>query len=64
MYEDRATLVVAGDCVHQHPGVTHYLFDYSQIMKYFKDITSADFTSVEVAGPCAIPRPMPWVSMQ
>ncbi len=28
MYEDQLTLVEAGDCVHQRPGIVHYLFDY------------------------------------
>ena len=27
MYEDKLTLVEAGDCVHQTPGTVHYLFD-------------------------------------
>ena len=25
MYEDKDTLVKAGDCVHQRPGIVHYL---------------------------------------
>ncbi|MDB5945590.1 MAG: cupin [Ramlibacter sp.] len=29
MYEDKETLVSAGDCVHQRPGIKHFLFDYS-----------------------------------
>jgi mannose-6-phosphate isomerase-like protein (cupin superfamily) len=33
MYEDKRTLVEAGDVVHQRPGITHYLFDYSQDME-------------------------------
>ena len=28
MYEDKETLVSAGDCVHQSPGIRHFLFDY------------------------------------
>ena len=28
MYEDKDTLVEAGDCVHQRPGIVHYLYDY------------------------------------
>ena len=28
MYEDKETLVSAGDCVHQRPGIRHFLFDY------------------------------------
>ena len=27
MYGDKETLVEAGDCVHQRPGIVHYLFD-------------------------------------
>ena len=33
MYEDKETLVSAGDCVHQRPGIVHYLFDYSPDME-------------------------------
>jgi uncharacterized RmlC-like cupin family protein len=29
MYEDKPTLVQAGDVVHQRPGIVHYLFDYA-----------------------------------
>ncbi len=34
MYEDKGTLVEAGDVVHQRPGMAHYLFDYSPDMEY------------------------------
>ena len=34
MYEDKPTLVKAGDVVHQRPGIVHYLFDYSPDMEY------------------------------
>ena len=34
MYEDKVTLVEAGDVVHQRPGIRHYLFDYSPDMEY------------------------------
>ncbi len=27
MYEDKLTLVEVGDCVHQRPGIVHYLFE-------------------------------------
>ena len=33
MYGDEETLVEAGDCVHQRPGIVHYLFDYSPDME-------------------------------
>jgi quercetin dioxygenase-like cupin family protein len=60
MYEDRETLVSAGDCVHQAPGVRHFLFDYSPDMEYLEVVGPADFTSVGVEGPCAVPAPKKW----
>jgi quercetin dioxygenase-like cupin family protein len=60
MYEDQETLVTAGDCVHQKPGIRHFLFDYSADMEYLEIVGPADFTSVEVAGPCEVPAPEPW----
>jgi quercetin dioxygenase-like cupin family protein len=60
MYEDREHLVAAGDCVHQRPGIVHYLFDYSPDMEYLEIVAPADFKSVDVEGPCAVPPPMPW----
>lgn len=61
MYEDKATLVAAGDCVHQRPGIVHYLFDYSADMEYLEIVGPADFGSVPVEGPdCVIPAVTPW----
>jgi quercetin dioxygenase-like cupin family protein len=60
MYEDKATLVAAGDCVHQRPGITHYLFDYSPDMEYLEIAAPADFKTIEVQGPCAVPPVTPW----
>ena len=60
MYEDQETLVKAGDCVHQRPGISHYLFDYSPDMEYLEIVGPADFTTVDVEGPCPIPPPTPW----
>jgi quercetin dioxygenase-like cupin family protein len=60
MYEETETLVEAGDCVHQRPGIVHYLFDYSPDMEYLEVVGPADFTSVEVEGPCKPPAPTPW----
>ena len=60
MYEDKETLVEAGDCVHQRPGIVHYLFDYSPDMEYLEVVGPADFTSIETAGPCPVPEPAPW----
>jgi mannose-6-phosphate isomerase-like protein (cupin superfamily) len=61
MYGDQETLVSAGDCVHQQPGITHYLFDYSPDMEYLEITSPAAFGTVEVTdGPCAIPASTPW----
>lgn len=60
MYEDQETLVSAGDCVHQRPGIRHYLFDYSPDMEYLEVVGPADFSSIDVEGPCAVPPPAPW----
>ena len=60
MYEDKETLVIAGDCVHQRPGIVHYLYDYSPDMEYLEVVGPADFKTVDVPGPCAVPAPKPW----
>ena len=60
MYEDKETLVSAGDCVHQRPGIRHYLFDYSPDMEYLEVVGPADFTTVDIEGPCEVPAPKPW----
>jgi hypothetical protein len=53
-------LVAAGDCVHQRPGITHYLFDYSSDMEYLEIAGPADFKTLDVEGPCTVPTPTPW----
>ena len=60
MYEDRNTLVEAGDCVHQAPGIRHFLFDYSPDMEYLEVVGPADFGSTSALGQCAVPAPIPW----
>src|SRR5579859_1858644 len=60
MYEDKVTLVEAGDVVHQRPGITHYLFDYSPDMEYLEIVGPADFGTVAAEGPCAPPPVTPW----
>ena len=60
MYEETETLVEAGDCIHQAPGIRHYLFDYSPDMEYLEVAGPANFTNVAVPGPCAVPRPLGW----
>jgi quercetin dioxygenase-like cupin family protein len=56
MYEDKETLVSAGDCVHQRPGIRHYLFDYSPDMEYLEIVSPADFKTVDVEPVCADSR--------
>jgi quercetin dioxygenase-like cupin family protein len=60
MYGDQETLVAAGDCVHQRPGIVHYLFDYSEDMEYLEIAGPADFKTIEEAAPCPIPPVTPW----
>lgn len=61
MYEDKVTLVEAGDVVHQMPGITHYLFDYSPDMEYLEIVGPADFGTVPVTvGPAEVPGITPW----
>ncbi|MCF4165037.1 cupin domain-containing protein [Zavarzinia compransoris] len=60
MYEDKDTLVEAGDCVHQRPGITHFLYDYSPDMEYLEIVGPADFGTLDVEGPCPVPAPKPW----
>ena len=60
MYDDKATLVSAGDCVHQRPGISHYLFDYSADMEYLEIVSPADFKSIDVEPVCEVPAPAAW----
>ena len=60
MYEDKVTLVEAGDVVHQRPGIRHFLFDYSPDMEYLEIVGPADFKTVGVDAPCQVPAPTPW----
>jgi quercetin dioxygenase-like cupin family protein len=60
MYEDQETLVRAGDCVHQRPGIVHFLFDYSPDMEYLEIASPADFGTIPMPAPCAVPTPTPW----
>ncbi|HTD03009.1 cupin domain-containing protein [Undibacterium sp.] len=60
MYEDKATLVEAGDVVHQRPGIRHYLYDYSPDMEYLEIVSPANFKTIEVDAVCETPAPTPW----
>jgi quercetin dioxygenase-like cupin family protein len=60
MYGDQETLVEAGDCVHQRPGIVHYLYDYSPDMEYLEIVGPADFTTVDMPPVCGVPAPQTW----
>lgn len=60
MYEDKETLVEAGDCVHQRPGIVHYLFDYSADMEYLEIVGPADFGSIAADAEWKVPAAKPW----
>ena len=60
MYENQETLVAAGDCVHQRPGIRHYLFDYSEDMEYLEIVSPADFKTIPVDPVCTVPAVTPW----
>lgn len=60
MYDDVETLVQAGDCVHQRPGIVHFLFDYSPDMEYIEIVGPADFKSIDAPAPCEVPPPARW----
>lgn len=61
LYETEEHLVAAGDCVHQRPGIAHYLFDYSPDMEYLEVVAPADFSTRDIVdGPRAVPAPTPW----
>ena len=60
MYEGQETLVSAGDCVHQRPGIVHYMFDYSPDMEYLEIVGPADFKTVDMPAPAEVPEPKGW----
>jgi mannose-6-phosphate isomerase-like protein (cupin superfamily) len=61
MYEDKPTLVKAGDVVHQRPGIVHYLFDYSPDMEYMEIVSPADFKTVDMPPATdQVPPVTPW----
>jgi quercetin dioxygenase-like cupin family protein len=60
MYEDKEHLVAAGDCVHQRPGIMHFLFDYSPDMEYLEVVGPADFTTAELTSTIPVPDPHSW----
>jgi uncharacterized RmlC-like cupin family protein len=64
MYEDKQTLVESGDFVNMPPGISHYLYDYSQDM-CFLEIAMAGtpdgmIPEEEVEACIDTPLPTPW----
>jgi mannose-6-phosphate isomerase-like protein (cupin superfamily) len=60
MYEDKEHLVEAGDCVHQRPGIMHFLFDYSPDMEYLEVVGPADFGTVDMTTDIPVSEPHSW----
>jgi quercetin dioxygenase-like cupin family protein len=49
-YDGVDTLVEAGDCVHQRPGIIHSLYDWSDDMEFMEIILPGDFATTEIAA--------------
>lgn len=60
IYDGVDTLVSAGDCVHQRPGVVHFLYDYSPDMEFFEVVGPAEFGTTDVVAGWPVPAPQPW----
>src|SRR3981189_634761 len=61
MYEDKPTLVQAGDVTHPRPGIVHYLYDYSPDMEHLEIGTPAAVKSFDVQPPTEkVPPVTPW----
>ena len=50
-YDGIDTLVEAGDCVHQRPGIVHSLYDWSDDMEFMEIIMPGDFATTEITPP-------------
>jgi hypothetical protein len=46
--------------VHQRPGITHFLFDYSPDMEYLEVVGPANFGTADVESDVPVPVPAPW----
>jgi hypothetical protein len=60
MYEEREYVVAAGDCVHQRPGITYYLFDYAPNMQHLAVVGPTNVGTIEVESAVPVPEPKPW----
>jgi len=58
-YDGVDTLVEAGDCVHQRPGIVHSLYDWSDDMEFMEIIMPGDFATTEITAPAAAATPSP-----
>jgi quercetin dioxygenase-like cupin family protein len=56
-YDGVDTLVEAGDCVHQRPGIVHSLYDWSDDMEFMEIIMPGDFATSEITAPAAAAPP-------
>src|ERR1700730_12606364 len=50
-YDWVGTLVEAGCCVHQRPGIVHSLYDWSDDMEFMEIIMPGDFATTEITPP-------------
>ena len=50
-YDGVDTLVEAGDCVHQRPGIVYSLYDWSDDMEFMEIIMPGDFATTEITPP-------------
>ena len=53
-YDGVNTLVEAGDCVHQRPGIVHSLYDWSDDMEFMEIIMPGDFATTEITPPAVL----------
>jgi quercetin dioxygenase-like cupin family protein len=53
-YDGIDTLVQAGDCVHQRPGIIHSLYDWSDDMEFMEIIMPSDFATTEITPPSVV----------
>ena len=54
-YDGTDTLVEAGDCVHQRPGIVHSLHDWSDDVEFMEVIMPGDFITTEITAPAKAP---------
>ena len=60
MYSDVSVHVGTGDCVYMPPGISHYLYDYSEDMEFLEIESPVESLTEDVSPCCDIPQPTPW----